>query len=53
MRPDTERNAALMSYRQVACKLGISQARVRQLEQRALAKLRRGMAKLGIRSAER
>jgi hypothetical protein len=41
-------NSALLSYRQCANRLGISPARVRQIEQRALKKLRAGFLKLGV-----
>jgi DNA-directed RNA polymerase sigma subunit (sigma70/sigma32) len=41
-------NRTVRSYRSVAAELKISPARVQQIEQRALAKLRRAFAKRGI-----
>jgi DNA-directed RNA polymerase sigma subunit (sigma70/sigma32) len=46
---DRERQA--MSYAAVGAVLGISAPRVRQLEQRALKKLRRALVKQGVRSS--
>jgi DNA-directed RNA polymerase sigma subunit (sigma70/sigma32) len=46
---DRERQA--MSYAAVGAVLGITPARVRQLEQRALKKLRRALEKQGVRSS--
>ena len=37
-----------MSYQDVGAALGISAGRVRQIEQRAFAKLRKSFARLGI-----
>ncbi len=45
------RNSPLRSYAEVGAVLGISPARVRQLEQRALGKLRKRLISLGITSA--
>ena len=42
------RNSLLMSYNEVGERLGISAARVCQIEQRALAKLRKSFGRLGI-----
>ena len=39
-----------MSYAEVGKCLGISSVRVRQIEQRALKKLRAGLLKLGVKS---
>lgn len=42
-RPKNEDRAALMTQAEVAVVLGVSRARVMQIEQRALAKLRYGL----------
>jgi len=41
-------DSLLMSYSDVGAALGISAGRVRQIEQRALAKLRRAFVRSGI-----
>jgi DNA-directed RNA polymerase specialized sigma24 family protein len=46
------RNSEQMSYEECARVLGISPARVRQLEARALMKMRVGLEKLGVRSSD-
>jgi len=40
--------SAVLSYDQIGKLLGISAVRVRQIEQRGLAKLRRGFRRIGI-----
>jgi DNA-directed RNA polymerase specialized sigma24 family protein len=40
-----------LTHAEIAKRLGISPVRVRELERRALVKLRRGLEKLGIKSA--
>ncbi len=44
-------NSALLSYDQIAKRLGISAMRVRQIEQRALKKLKVGLRKVGVHSS--
>jgi DNA-directed RNA polymerase sigma subunit (sigma70/sigma32) len=44
-------NSALLSYQQCGKRLGVSPARVRQIEQRALKKLRAGLQKLGVKTS--
>lgn len=41
-------NSLLMSYQDIGARLGISPGRVRQVEQRALAKLRKSFLRLGV-----
>jgi DNA-directed RNA polymerase sigma subunit (sigma70/sigma32) len=45
-------NHALRSYESIALELGISQKRVRDIEQRALTKLRKALEKQGVYSSE-
>jgi DNA-directed RNA polymerase sigma subunit (sigma70/sigma32) len=41
-----------LSYVEVGKRLGISPVRVRQIEQRALAKLRAGLLKVGVKTSD-
>jgi DNA-directed RNA polymerase specialized sigma24 family protein len=45
-------NHELRSYESIARELGISQKRVRDIEQRALTKLRKALEKQGVYSSE-
>lgn len=43
-----ERDGEQMTYGEIASVLGVDESRVRQLEARALEKMRRGLAAMGV-----